>query len=117
MPRPELSGLMLEPRHLHTLRTLLAQHVPQAQVWAYGSRVNGDAHEGSDLDLVLRNPSDLTQDVPGRAELQQALQDSLLPMLVETHAWSHLPASFQRAIEAAYVELQAGASSRDSPPL
>lgn len=33
---------------------LLGQHVPQAEVWAYGSRVNGGAHEGSDLDLVLR---------------------------------------------------------------
>ncbi|WP_394370317.1 nucleotidyltransferase domain-containing protein [Pedobacter segetis] len=26
------------------------------QVWAYGSRVNGDAHVGSDLDLVIRTP-------------------------------------------------------------
>jgi predicted nucleotidyltransferase len=24
------------------------------EVWAYGSRVNGSAHEGSDLDLVIR---------------------------------------------------------------
>ena len=24
------------------------------EVWAYGSRVNGKAHEGSDLDIVIR---------------------------------------------------------------
>lgn len=24
------------------------------EVWAYGSRVSGEAHEGSDLDLVIR---------------------------------------------------------------
>ncbi len=23
------------------------------EIWAYGSRVNGDAHNGSDLDLVI----------------------------------------------------------------
>ncbi len=27
------------------------------EVWAYGSRVNGAAHEGSDLDLVIRGPN------------------------------------------------------------
>lgn len=25
------------------------------EVWAYGSRVSGDAHDGSDLDLVIRS--------------------------------------------------------------
>ncbi len=27
------------------------------EVWAYGSRVNGKAHQGSDLDLVIRTPN------------------------------------------------------------
>ena len=36
---------------------LLREHVPNAEVWAYGrSRVNGRCHSGSDLDLVLRSP-------------------------------------------------------------
>ena len=38
---------------------MLREHVPNAEVWAYGrSRVNGRCHSGSDLDLVLRS-SDL----------------------------------------------------------
>lgn len=106
MPALELSALDMPERHRRTLQTLLATHTPQAQVWAYGSRIKGQAHEGSDLDLVLRNPSDLSQDVPGWMELKQALQDSALPMLVDVHLWSRLPTAFLENIEAAYVVLQ-----------
>ncbi len=96
----------MPPQHLRTLQTLLAEEVPHAEVWAYGSRVTGGAHEGSDLDLVLRHPADLTQEVPGWINLQEALQNSALPMLVDLHLWSRLPEAFQRNIEAGYVVLQ-----------
>jgi uncharacterized protein len=85
------------------LQALLAQHVPDAEVWAFGSRVSGGSHEGSDLDLVLRNPSDLSLPVKGLAALRVALQNSMLPMLVELHDWAHLPASFHTHIEREYV--------------
>ena len=107
MPALELSALTLQPHHLQKLLALLAQHTPEAQVWAYGSRVNGTAHEGSDLDLVLRNPTDLTQVVLGGQALREALQSSDLPILVDVHQWSQLPTAFHANIEAAYVVLDA----------
>ncbi len=106
MPALNLLALDLSERHLHTLQALLAKHTPQAQVWAYGSRIHGHAHEGSDLDLVLRNLDDLTQDVLGWLELKEALQASDLPMLVDVHLWSRLPQAFQANIQAGYVQLQ-----------
>ena len=106
MPPFELSQLQLSSPHLHTLQTLLAQHVPHAEVWAYGSRVTGGSHEGSDLDLVLRNPANLTQEPEGWIDLKEALQQSSLPMLVDVHLWAHLPDDFHRNIEAGYVVLQ-----------
>jgi len=108
MPALELSQLQLPKQHLHTLQALLAAQVPQAEVWAYGSRVTGGAHEGSDLDIVLRHPVDATHDVEGWASLKEALQISCLPMLVEVHLWSRLPVAFHRNIEAGYVVLQKG---------
>ena len=108
MPALDLSRLEMPAHHLQTLTNLLAQHVPNADVWAYGSRVTGGAHEGSDLDLVLRNPTDLTQDVEGWYELKEALQESTLPILVEVHLWSRLPQAFHRNIEAGYVVVQVG---------
>lgn len=106
MPRVELEQLDLAPQHLKLLRELLAQHLPDAEVWAYGSRVCGTGHEGSDLDLVLRHPDDLTQDLAGWYELQDALQESRLPILVEIHRWAHLPAAFHEEIERRYVVVQ-----------
>lgn len=105
MPALELAALDLPERHRQKLQALLALHTPQAQVWAYGSRVNGKAHEGSDLDLVLRNPTDLSQDVEDWDQLKDALQASDLPMLVDVHLWSRLPQAFHANIEAEYVVL------------
>ncbi len=106
MPVLELSCLKIPDKHLRTLKALLSAYVPHAEVWAYGSRVTGGAHECSDLDLVLRNPADLTQDVEGWIELKEAIQNCTLPMLVELHLWSRLPESFYRNIETGYVVVQ-----------
>jgi uncharacterized protein len=97
--------LDLAAPHLATLQALLLRHVPEAEVWAFGSRVTGGAHEGSDLDLVLRNPTDLTHPVVGISALKTALQDSSLPLLVETHDWATLPEAFKREIMRCYVVL------------
>lgn len=106
MPSAEVLHLQLAPEHLNELRRLLRVHAPEAQVWAYGSRVmDGQAHEGSDLDLVLRYPDDLTKTTAGLTDLRVALQDSSLPMLVDVHDWAVLPPSFHREIERAHVPL------------
>jgi len=97
--------LDLSATQLSELRRLLREHVPSAQVWAYGSRVTGGAHEGSDLDLVLRDAEDPEKRAAGLAALQAALSDSTLPMLVDVHDWADLPEHFRREIERAHLEL------------
>ncbi len=99
-------ALLLRERHRFELARLLAQHLPNVTAWAYGSRVNGGAHEGSDLDIVLRSP-DLSP-IP-LAELRtfvQALQDSNIPVLIEARDWARLPESFQQEIMRKYVVLE-----------
>ena len=113
MPPRDFACLQLQARHWALLRDLLARHAPQAEAWAYGSRVDGTAHETSDLDVVLRHPTDLSQDVPGWDDLKEAIQNSRLPILVDLHMWSRLPQSFHANIEAGYVVLQAGRDDED----
>lgn len=96
----------LPQQHMQTLLRLLAEHAPQAEVWAFGSRINGTGHEGSDLDIVLRNPADLKQGTGDSFKLKEALQESSLPILIEMHEWAHLPASFHTEISRHYVVLQ-----------
>ena len=97
--------LNLSRRHREQLQTLLRRHLPGVEVWAYGSRVSGRGHEGSDLDLVLRGP-DLCP-IPSFqfAELTEALRESNIPFLVEARDWARLPASFRPEIERDYVVL------------
>ena len=95
--------LRLETRHRQALEALLREHLPQVEVWAYGSRVNGRSHDGSDLDLVLRGPG--LKEIPNDAlaAFQAALRESTIPFIVEVRDWARLPERFHREIERAYV--------------
>ena len=85
---------------------LLRTFVPAAQVWAYGSRISGKAHEGSDLDLVLRNPSALDNPSSEIDRLRTAFRESDIPILIDVHDWALLPEEFQKEIATRYVLLQ-----------
>ena len=98
--------LDLPGRWRRELESLLAEHVPDAEVWAYGSRVTGRSHEASDLDLVLRGP-DLDR-IPSDqlGDLRDALDESNIPIIVQFHDWPRLPPSFHPEIKRQYVVLQ-----------
>jgi uncharacterized protein len=98
-----MTTLDLQPGYLRMLLDLLARHTPEAEVWAYGSRVTGDAHESSDLDLVIRNPGQLSQAQKNIPRLREALIESNLPILVEVLDWARIPESFRREIERQHV--------------
>ncbi|MDD9995328.1 MAG: restriction endonuclease subunit S [Dehalococcoidia bacterium] len=97
--------LSLPPRHRRMVEDLLREHVPDAEVWAYGSRVNGESHEGSDLDLVVRGPALEPLGVEF-IDLVEALQESNIPILVQAHDWANLPDGFHTEIKRDYVVVQ-----------
>ena len=97
--------LHLSARHRAMLEALLQEHLPEVEVWAYGSRVNGQSHDGSDLDLVLRGPGLAKIDITRLVDFEEALRDSTVPFLVEAHDWARLPESFHREIERRHVVL------------
>ena len=100
--------LALPRRYRDQLEALLREHVPGVEVWAYGSRVNGESHDGSDLDLALRGPALEPLD-GGYYDLLEAIEKSSIPILVQTHDWAMLPESFHREIERDYIVVQQGA--------
>lgn len=93
----------LSERHRRVLEALVREHLPDVEVWAYGSRVSGLAHEGSDLDLVLRGPG--LEDIPADQllDFEEAVRESTIPFLVEARDWARLPQRFHRVIEQEYV--------------
>ena len=99
--------LDLPLRYREQLEALLRKHVPEAEVWAYGSRVTQDNHPGSDLDLALRGPA-LKRLGSGYHDLLDAIEQSNIPILVQAHDWARLPESFHREIALRHVVLQKG---------
>lgn len=106
--------LDLPARHRREVEALLAEHVPDAEVWAYGSRVKGRSHPASDLDLVLRSPTLEPIPVSQLADLEEALEQSNIPILIQAHDWVRLPDSFHKEVMKQYVILQAAPRERQA---
>ena len=94
-----MNELHLSAKHQTVVEALLREHLPGVEVWAYGSRVNGRSHDGSDLDLVLRRPGLNEVSLRCLGPLREFLRESSLPFLVDVRNWSSLPERFQRQIE------------------
>ena len=104
-----MSGrLELSEKHRKMVETLLGEHVPGMEVWAYGSRVNGRSHAGSDLDLVLQTTKSRPISKAKMRAVENAFKDSHLPFLVDVHDWSDLPDRFRAEIERSHIILIAG---------
>jgi predicted nucleotidyltransferase len=97
--------LDLLPRYRKQLEALLRQHLPEVEVWAYGSRVTGESHDGSDLDLVLRSPTLEPLGIE-YLDLIEALEESNIPILIQAHDWARLPENFHQEIERDYTVVQ-----------
>jgi predicted nucleotidyltransferase len=104
--------LDLKPTDEAAILALLKRYVPDADVWAFGSRVTGRAHAASDLDLVIRNPPNLSVPQERLTTLRGALAESDVTILVDVVDWSTIPESFRREIEQAHrVMRQPGAAA------
>ena len=104
--------LHILPRHRSVLEALLRAHLPDVEAWAYGSRVNGRSHDGSDLDLALRAPG-LTK-IPSEqlADFKDAVCESKIPFLVEARDWARLPERVRQEIERDHETLRSPTHAR-----
>ena len=107
--------LHLSPRHRSILEALLHEHLPDVETWAYGSRVNGRSHDGSDLDLVLRGPGLKKIPAGQLADFRDGVRESTIPFLVEARDWARLPERFRREIERDHVAVGTPSGPRARP--
>lgn len=88
-------ALDILPVDLELLHRLMDKHLPGVEVWAYGSRVQGNAGTYSDLDLAVFLPAARWAEMGG---LKEALEESNLPFRVDLHLWEELPAWLKERI-------------------
>lgn len=96
----------LSPTHLETVTRILAAHVPDCEVRAFGSRVTGTAKDYSDLDLAVVGEHALAPDALRR--LKEAFEESELPMRVDVLDWHAVSPAFRKVIEKGYEVVQKG---------
>ena len=97
--------MILKNKDRNTLLAIFATVEIPIEVWAYGSRVSGEAHEGSDLDLAVRTKNLQKLPIDLLLALKEKIQQSNIPIVVELFDWARLPESFHRNIEAQHEVL------------
>jgi len=104
MSLPEMPPIDLNPQDWAIVRDILAAHVPQFEVWAFGSRAKRTAKEYSDLDLALVTDEPLDWSVS--TALAEAFDESDLPIKVDVVDWASTSAAFRQIIEMDKVIVQ-----------
>lgn len=100
-----MDDILIKQNFLDELKSIIKKTYPKSIVWAYGSRVDGTAHEGSDLDLVVKK---FGQDDAYLFELKDELEKSNIPFLIDIFEFDKLPENFQKEIEKNYVVIYDG---------
>lgn len=110
-------AIHLPERYRLMVLDAVKRYIPMAEVWAYGSRVRGDWHEASDLDLVVRFPKTLaaSQSFSKLEQLREALSESALPIFVQIVDWDRIPEAFQEEIRACHARFYAPGEQSSSP--
>lgn len=100
-----MSKLFLSQESHQQITKIFDEFAPEAIVWAYGSRVKGDCHVGSDLDLVIRA---FGHTKVSMGNIRNAFTESNIPFLIDIRYWEDLPASFQEEILKSYTVFYGG---------
>jgi predicted nucleotidyltransferase len=96
----------IAPADWAIVRDILQKHLPNREVWAFGSRAKGTAKMYSDLDLAVITDTPLSFDVSGA--LREDFSESDLPWRVDIVDWATTSEAFRRVIEQDKVMVQSG---------
>ena len=94
--------------HWGIVRDILQRHVPQYEVWAFGSRARWTAKPHSDLDLAVITDQPLP--LKTSADLSDDFSASALPWKVDVVDWATTQPSFRKIIEQEKVVVQSVAA-------
>ena len=98
----------IAPEHLTIVLDILRKHVPDHEVWAFGSRARRAARRYSDLDLAIISTEPLS--LLASARLADDFSDSDLPWRVDVLDWATTSADFRKIVERDKVVLQQAAA-------
>ena len=89
-------SLDIRSDHLQIVKNILNKHVPDYEVFVFGSRANGKAKNTSDLDLCIKGSKHVS--LVTLAHLRNDFSESNLPYKVDVVDWAVLSDSFRKII-------------------
>ncbi len=99
--------MLLKNKDKTMLLNILKQDIrANVEVRVFGSRVNGRAHSGSDLDLVLCSKDKRPLDADEFMRFKDSIKKSNIPFLVDVLDWNRIPDYFQDNINQQYEILK-----------
>ena len=97
--------IRLSPQEEIIVREILQTHLPDREVWVFGSRIGDHPKPYSDLDLLVRGDASLP--IGTLSELKDAFEESNLPFQVDIVEWAGTSERFRQIIAADYLVIQA----------
>lgn len=98
--------MKIDPKHLKLIEDIISEIIPDIEVRAFGSRVNGNSRKHSDLDLALISCDKL--DLKKVLLLSEAFDESDLPFRVDIVDYHRVDMTFRSIIDENYVVIQEG---------
>jgi len=83
--------------HLKIVQEIVKRHIPNHEVWVFGSRARHTAKGTSDLDLCVKGKEPLSFEL--LAHLRDDFSESNLPYKVDVVDWHSITGSFRTIIE------------------
>ena len=96
--------LILSEKHRTQIVDLLNKWIPDCEVWAFGSRVDGQPKPHSDLDLLVWNEKPITPVT--RARLNLEFEESDLPIKIDVVLMTDVTPEFLERIKSKHVVLK-----------
>lgn len=112
-PATTVPAIDIRPEQWAIVQAILRRHVPNREVWAFGSRARRTAKPYSDLDLAILGDEPLGLALS--AALSDDFSESDLPWKVDVVDWAMTSESFRRIIEKDRVLLQTAGFSPAAP--
>lgn len=100
----KMPNIDLNPHDWEEVKRILKTHVPEYEVWAFGSRVTWTAKAYSDLDLAII--SDQALSLSTIAKLKDDFDESTLAFKVDVVDWATTSESFRQIIENGKILIQ-----------
>lgn len=92
----EMPPIEIRPDHWKIVQRILQEHVPDLEVWAFGSRAKWSTKEFSDLDLAIITDEPLPLDTS--TALNEAFPESDLPWKVDVMDWVSVENEFKKTL-------------------